>query len=104
MLVLDTSKRPAQKYFDDLVPSRAAQELIAALEKIIETPGWVQIGNVFKPIRHVSGIWQVTAANHRWLGFRKDERLVLTHGFRKTGVEAQKSEIAKAAGYRGQFP
>jgi hypothetical protein len=69
----------------------------------VEAPGWDPMGNLFKRAEHVSGIWQITGDNHRLLGFRDDDNLVLVCGFKKGTPNQQREEIRRAAEYREAY-
>lgn len=83
-------------------------QFLAAFDKLddsghLQTNPWKQLGNWFKPLRHVNNVWQVSANTHRLIGFRHGELLILTNGFYKAGGETPPKQIAKCESLRRRF-
>ncbi len=90
------------------LPEPDFSEFLARFDKLQESGllsarPWRQMGNWWKGLRHVSGIWQVSATSHRLLGFRSGDSLILTSGFYKAGGETPRREVQKAEGLRERF-
>lgn len=66
-------------------------------------PKWQRMGNWFKPLKHVSNIWQLSSTTHRILGFRHGQVLVLTNGFYKAGGKTPNAEVELAAKLQAKF-
>lgn len=63
---------------------------------VLSAVPWRRMGNWFKPLRNVSDLWQLSATSHRLLGVRDRSRLILVHGFYKTGGETPRKDVEKA--------
>lgn len=70
---------------------------------LLQAKPWRQMGNWFKPLQHVSNVWQISSNTHRLLGFRLGNVLILTNGFYKTGGETPQKQIKKSEALRKQF-
>lgn len=70
---------------------------------ILALPVWRRMGNWFKPLKHVSNVWQLMSTSHRLLGFRHGGLLILTNGFYKAGGSTPLSEIEICAKLQAKF-
>jgi hypothetical protein len=100
----DTTQ-PAELFEDDLLKSQP--KLAGKLARIavaLQQSGHQLGGGLIEPCHGYSGLWEMRAISHQWLGrelFGFDgNRVVLLHGYTKrNGQEASKKDFAVAHSY-----
>jgi hypothetical protein len=101
-IVLEGGQTPVHGFLEHLGEPDLS-DFYARFGKIVTAPGWAQMGNWFKPLRHASNVWQVSSSTHRLLGFRYGDFLILTNGFKKAGGETPIPQIRKSEELQKEF-
>jgi hypothetical protein len=90
-IVLHNGRRPTEEFLNETGVD--GEGFIALIDRLLKAEPFIQYGGRFKKLRNVQNVFQLATAKERILGFRWQDELILTNGFRKKGNETRPDQI-----------